>query len=247
MIIDVNTALGHWPFQKFALNSAAKLARHLKSVGIGQALVSSTDAILYPDPAVCNAELFKAVRGHPMLSPVPTVNPALSNWRPIVSAGKVNAVRIVPNYHCYSLTDCALTDLMQALAERKTPLMIQMRVDDERNQYPLMQVAGVAREAVIRFANRFPDMPIICLCAYFGEARELVQNTANVSVDLSFIETFRTLSTLLEQIPAERVLFGSHAPFLYTRSALMKLEAIAGMPAAHQAIAHANAARFTGV
>ncbi|MDD5483180.1 MAG: amidohydrolase family protein [Kiritimatiellae bacterium] len=224
------------------MNSAGALSRRLKAAGIARALVSSTDAILYPDPAACNADLLKAVKGHPMLIPVPVVNPALTNWRAIVSAKNVKAVKIIPNYHNYPLVGPVLAQLMEVLAERKIPLMIQMRAEDERNQYPLMKIPGVDFKAVVQLANDFPAVSIICLCAYFGEAVELAQKTGKVSVDISFIETFQTLPSLLKQIPPQKILFGSHTPFLYTEAAMMKLKTTA--PAARRTIACANARRL---
>ena len=41
-----------------------------------------------------------------------------------------------------------------------------------------------------------------------------------------FTESFKTLPTLLNEIPAERVLFGSYTPFFYTASAVAKLDAL---------------------
>ncbi len=244
MIIDVNTSFGRWPFQEFGLNSAQSLAKHLKSAGITKALISSIDGILYPDSSVCNAELSKAVKSTPMLIHVPIINPTLANWRKTLETNGLKAVKIIPNYHNYPLTDPALAQLMEVLAERKIPLMIQMRVDDERNQYPLMKIPGVDSQAVVQLANTFRKVSIVCLCAYLGEAVELVQKTENVHVDISFVETFQTLSALLRKIPSDRILFGSHSPFLYTESAVMKLKAIRPAAKSYKAVASANARRL---
>ncbi|NLG36007.1 MAG: hypothetical protein GX548_11695 [Lentisphaerae bacterium] len=126
-------------------------------------------------------------------------------------------------------------------------MTIQMRVEDERNQYPLMKVSGVPVAEIITLAKAFPAVPIVCLCAYFGEAVELVQKTQSVHVDLAFLETFRTLPALLAKIPADRVLFGSHTPFLYTRPAVLKLEGIRGTAGDCRAVSRDNAARLFGI
>jgi len=244
MIVDVNTSLGRWPFQNFDVDSAPALARHLHSAGIAKALVSSIDGILYPDPAVCNARLLKMVKLLPMLVPVPVINPVLANWRQALAARGLSAVKIMPNYHNYALADPAVAPLMRVLAGKRIPLMIQMRVDDERNQYPLMKVPGVDWKAVVQLANTFRDVPVVCLCAYRGEALELVQRTGNVHVDIAFVETFRTLPALLRKVPPERILFGSHSPFLYTASAVMKLKTARLAAKAYKAIAWANARRL---
>lgn len=244
MIIDVNTSFGRWPFQKFNVNSTQALAKHLNAAGITKALISSIDAILYPDPSACDAELFKAVKPMPMLIPVPTINPSLANWRKALEANGLKAVKIIPNYHNYPLTDPSVAQLMKVLAERKISMMIQMRVEDERNQYPLMKIPGVDWRAVVQLANTFCEVSIVCLCAYLGEAVELVQKTGNVHVDISFIEVFQTLPTLLRKVPPDRILFGSHTPFLYTESAVMKLKAVHLAAKPRKAIACTNARRL---
>ena len=244
MIIDINTSFGRWPFQNFDVNSAQAMAKHLNSAGITKALISSIDGILYPDPSSCDAELFKTVKSTPMLIPVPTINPGFANWRAAMETSGLKAVKIIPNYHNYRLTDPAVGQLMEVLAERKITLMIQMRVEDERNQYPLMKIPGVDWRAVVQLANTCREVSIVCLCAYRGEAVELVQKTGNVHVDISFIETFQTLPALLRKIPADRILFGSHTPFLYTESAVMKLKTACLAAKPYKAIACANARRL---
>ena len=98
------------------------------------------------------------------------------------------------------------------------------RVEDERNQYKRMKVPGVPLEQVIDLQNRFADETIVCLNTYFKEAVRLGEKTNRVCVDLSFAETFNTVDSLLDHVPADRILLGSHAPFLYTRSAVLKMK-----------------------
>lgn len=223
------------------------MAKQLRTAGITRAFVSSMDAVLYPDPAVCDSELFKTVSAERMLIPVPTVNPCFSDWRTRAAGTGLRAVRIVPNYHQYALDAPAVTCLVDVLSKARMPLIIQMRVDDERNQYPLMKVPGVDCESIIRLANAHKTVPFVCLCAYRYEAVQLVKKTKNVSVDIAFIESFKTLPTLLKEIPAERVLFGSYTPFCYTASAVAKLDALRKMAGtAYKAIAYGNAVRVFG-
>jgi hypothetical protein len=62
-----------------------------------------------------------------------------------------------------------------------------------------------------------------------------------VLVDISHVETFRTLRTLFAQVPYRRVLFGTHAPFLYPRAAVEKLVAPYVTPEERAAVGGANA------
>lgn len=227
-VIDVNVSFGNWPFQKFLQDRAAKLSRHLKSEGISLALVSSIESVFYSDPDVYNRLLLEKLKPDPSLSPVMVFNPFLSGWKQRLAeytdSREIKAVKILPNYHNYSLSSPSVEELVGELIRRKMLLIIQMRMEDERNQYPLLKVAGVEFEQVIKLANRFPQASILCLCPYYQEAIALVKETDNVYVDISFTEQLDTVVSLLKEIPASRVLFGSHTPFLYTRSAVMKIK-----------------------
>ena len=228
MLIDVDVSLGHWPFQKFALDSAAKLTAHLKAEGIDRALVSAVETAFYPDPHEYNIPLFAALAPHPELLPVPVLNPSLPGWEERLSQyaeeHAISAVKILPNYHLYTLDNPQVDRFAESLSERRLTLLLQIRLEDERNQYPPLKIQGVPVDSIIRLGQRFPRLPIICLCPYMGEVVPLVEGSDNIHIDLAFVETLNTVATLLERVPADRVLFGSHTPFLYTRAARMKLD-----------------------
>ncbi len=250
MIIDANVSLGHWPFRKFLPDSAAKLSKHLESEGVSSALVSAAEAGFCLDPDIYNKLLIRKLRPYSNLMPIMVINPSLSNWlktlRRYVDSPEIKAVKILPNYHNYSLARKYVAELMNELTVGKIPLLIQMRMEDERSHHPLLKVSGVDCKEVIKLAGRFPRIPILCLCPYFGEAALLVKETANIYVDISFVERLDTVASLLKEIPATRVLFGSHTPFLYTRSAIMKIKDASISRKDFNAIAFNNARRLFG-
>ena len=247
MIIDANVSFGHWPFQKFPYSTPGELNKDLMKEGISQILVSSLDAVLYPDPELGNEIFLPGLKSYPSLVPVGVINPSLSNWKEALQRcirWGTKAIKIFPNYHYYSLSSPVVDGLMDELVGRKMPLMVQMRLEDERNQYPLLRVSGVEVKKVIKLASHFPEISILALCPYFKEAIDLVKNSANIYVDISFVEILDTVSALLKEIPATRVLFGSHTPFLYTRSAIMKLKAAEISQEDLEAITCGNARRL---
>ena len=250
MLIDVDVSLGHWPFQKFALDTATKLAAHLRAEGIDRALVSAAETAFHPDPHEYTPPLFAALAPHPELHPVPVFNPSLPGWEERLSeyTGEhaIRTVKILPNYHLYPLDDPRVDRFAESLLERELTLLLQIRLEDERNQYPPLQIQGVPVDSIIRLGQRFPRLPILCLCPYMGEVVPLVEGSDNIHIDLAFVETLNTVATLLERVPADRVLFGSHTPFLYTRAACMKLDH-AEIPAASlESISSGNAQRLFG-
>lgn len=219
--IDVNVSLGHWPLQWFDQRTGAELDAHLAAEGIEEAWVSSIDAILYPDVDACDEKLAVQLERFPRLRQVKTINPLLGNFRESFESFGGHAIKLFPNYHQYELSDPRVHELMAAAAQRQTLVMVQIRVDDERNQYPLMKVPGVPVSQVADLARKFPQVNFVALCSHMPEWSQL-RPAENVFVELSFVERFRTLTTALQFLPASRILFGSHTPVLYTRSAVLK-------------------------
>lgn len=243
MTIDVNVNYGFWPFQKFYENSLKKLSNHLNKEEISLGLVSPLEAVFSPDPDVCNRELAGKLKKYKNLLPVAVVNPEIKNWKEILERENYKAIKIFPGYHSFSLADPETIDLIGEINKRKIPLMVQMRMEDERSQYPLLKLKGVEISEIKNLSLKFPQVPVIVLNPYFNEAVELAKNP-NVYVDISFVENFDTLAALLEKIPAENVLFGSHTPFLYTRAAIMKLKCSNISKKDYDRIAYKNASEI---
>lgn len=227
MLFDVNVSLGRWPFQDFAGLTATRLARQLRAEGIDGALVSPVEAMLAPDPEIWNRRLITALKRTPGLIAVPVINPLLANWHETLqralASPDVPSVKVLPNYHLYTPDDPALDALADCMEPHGRPLLMQARVDDERNQYPLMRVPGVDPDAILRFARRHPRLKLVCLGLYLPQVRLLLRKTSNVMADIAFAEHLDTLRTLVNDVPAERLLFGSHTPFFEPRAAVLKM------------------------
>ena len=246
MIIDCNVGFGAWPFARFAENTPAKLDRLLENEGIGRALVSSVEAVLYEEPEECNRELERALARYPRLVPVPVVSPRVKSASAILAKPGIKAVKLIPNYHAYSLSDERAVALCARASERRIPVLVQMRVEDERSHYELLQVPGVKAEEIAALAARLPELTIVALCPYFAEAVSLAA-IPNVYVDISFAEVLDTLGQLCGKVPSGKVLFGSHAPWLYARAAVKKLELSSIGKAERAAIGSRTASGLFGI
>ena len=248
-IVDVNVWLGSWPFQYFQLDTARRLENHLAAEGISRALVGSPEAAFNPDCMASNRLLLKRLGRGVALRPVLAVDPTKGDWKDILSLAKdeaAPAVRLFPNYHCYELDSTPALATVEAIAAAGLALIIQLRVEDERTHHILCKIPGVQVSAVSGLARRFPRLPMIAACVYYHEAVELARQPPNLRIDLSHVETLRTVDSLLKEVPQERVLFGSHTPFLQTRAAVMKLRAPYVPEPIQRAIAWENALSFLG-
>jgi len=244
-MIDTNVSFGHWPWMDFSGLTAQGLAAQLESHGIDEAWVSATESILFPDPDGPDARLVAAFRACPRVVPVKTINLLLGNWRESLARAigplGMRLVKIFPNYHQYSLVSPAAMELASFLAEEGVPLLIALRVEDERSQYPLMKVASVPVHEIVTLAALHPRLRVLVLGAQVGEITALTAGSDNIFCDIAFAETGNVMERLLDSTPVGRLVFGSHTPFFYTRAAVRKLTGACLDEKNRQAIAFENA------
>jgi predicted TIM-barrel fold metal-dependent hydrolase len=243
VIVDCNVSLGHWPFARPTVETARQLEVHLRRHGIERALVSSADAVLYPEPEECNEKLRAALKGFPSLIPVPVLNPRTASAASILEAKGLRALKLIPNYHGYTLTDPRALAICREAARRGVPVMVQMRMEDERGHYELLKVKGVGVEEITALAAEIPGLSLVALCPYFAEASFLAK-VPGVCVDISFTEAPDTLAQLCAAVPASAILFGSHTPLYYTGAATAKLASAEIGEKERQAIGSGNALRL---
>ena len=240
MLIDVSTAVGRWPFCRRQSITPAGLSSLLKRAGVDLALTSSLEAVFHEDPDEDNRLLFHQLGGHKRLVPVPVVNPRMADWRDVVGrwAPKAPAVKILPSYHAFSLADANVAALAAELMRRGKPLMVQMRMEDERVQAPAFRVPPVPVADIVALAGRFPRLNIVALSAYRQEAADLVAQAPRVWVDVSMLDGMDTVGAAvrLNRAFAGRLMLGSHSPLYYTRSAVLKVQTAEVTAAVRQAI-----------
>jgi uncharacterized protein len=226
MFIDVNCSLGNWPFAPFQIRDADALARHLQGEAVDAALVSSVDALFVADPSDHNSRLLNALLPHENLYPVPVLNLRTRTWQRELGAYEreptVRAVKIHPNYHNYEVRDPEVTELAAALIEAGLPLIVALRVADERLHDPRVQVPGVPVDQVAELARFHPRLPVVCTNAYRSEIVR-ANGPENLYFDIAFAEYYKTVRSLAAHVPVTNLLFGSHTPFFVTRAASMKV------------------------
>ena len=248
MLIDTNVSLGPWPFSPIPHRTGTQLVEHLAASGIGAALVSDLRAVFLPDPMPANRQLFAAVKKTPALYPVPILNPALRNWPEQLAecrtAAPIRAVKLLPNYHNYSLQSAHLDGFMAALAEAKLKLILNVRLEDERHKYFALRIKGVPLPALAAFLRKFSGHHPLLTGIYKPDLEKLAQGHANFSSDIAFCEWVNTLQALLKVIPSTRLMLGTCTPLLSTRAEADKLVR-AKIPTAAQAlIGTENARKF---
>ncbi|MFQ5809489.1 MAG: amidohydrolase family protein [Armatimonadota bacterium] len=230
MIVDTNTWVGHWPFQRLVRSTPPELAEHLAAEGIDRAWTAAADAVLYQDPQLGNADWLPAMATHDTLVPVAIIDPSLRNWRDslkqCVEQWGARVVKLVPSYHRLDLESADVDECIEEAADGGLAVSIQYRMEDERRHHLLMKVPAPPTDAIVALAQRHPETKLHVACAYRPEALRMLE-AENLIFEISSLEHMDTLASMTEKIPAERLCFGSHTPFYLARSAVLKVQASA--------------------
>ena len=233
MIIDVNVYLSRWPFRRLPHDTPDSLVGKLRQRGVVQAGAGSFDGLLHKDIASVNSRLVTDCKQHGegMLVPVGAINPMLPDWqedlRRCHEVHQMRAVRIHPNYHGYSLDSALCSELLAAAHSRGLIVQLVITMEDVRVQHPLMQVPIVDTAPLADLVKKFPQLPLVVMnnsaAVRSGPASELAK-VGSVYFELSHFEGVGALESWIKQVPVERILFGSYAPFFNLEAALLKFQ-----------------------
>ena len=231
-IFDANVGVGHWPFRKLAVETAEQLRSELTRAGIKRALVYSINAVFYKDVHSGNMELAELASGESWAHIAAVINPtrpgALDDLNEAVAELATCAVRLFPGYHGYALDDPWVERFLSALREAhpRMPVVITVRLEDERLHHPMARVPAVDLAPVAELASRFPERPFILAGVNLGAAkqvRDAVGADASVFYEISRMTDQEFLRTALEALPAERLIFGTNLPLFNPGSGVQKI------------------------
>jgi predicted TIM-barrel fold metal-dependent hydrolase len=242
-IIDVHTHYAKWPFP-IAQVSPAEMVITLRSHDIQLAIVSSALAILY-DFREGNRILAEAIAPHPELLGYITLNlnyleESLAELDTYLSQPKFVAAKIHPLY-CRQKINCPNGHrLLRALVERDCPLLLHTYSSPLESPWNAVPIAE---------AN--PDLPIIL--AHMGgdawlEGTAAAKESANLYLD--FCATWADADKVawaVQELGAERVLFGSDYTLFDPAHTLGMIEEAAVSAEAKALILRGNAERLFGI
>jgi predicted TIM-barrel fold metal-dependent hydrolase len=252
-LIDTNVTLSRWPGRRLPLDETPALVARLRSQGVRQAWAGSFDGLLHKDIASVNARLAEDCRKHGrgLLLPFGSVNPVLPAWeedlRRCHEDYKMPGIRLHPNYHGYKLDDPAFAKLLDLAVGHGLIVQLVVTMEDERTQHRLMRVPHVDVTPLVALLRSRPGLRIVLLNWSRGVNTGLLAKLSAAGqtyFDIAMQEGVGGVANLLKQVPADRVVFGSYAPFFYFESALLKLRESALSEADMTAVRGGNAGRL---
>ncbi|HEY5909008.1 MAG TPA: amidohydrolase family protein [Verrucomicrobiae bacterium] len=232
-ITDVNVSLGRWPVRRMPLDEPDRLVAKLRSRGVVQAWTGSLEGLLHKNLAAVNERLAEDCRRHGRgrLLPFGSINPSLPEWqedlRHCVEVHRFKGIRLHPNYHGYRLDNPAFARLLQLAARHRLIVQVSLVMEDERMMHPLLRVEPVDTKPLVELARQTPGLRLVLLNALRtlrGEPLRKLTSAADICVEISMLEGVGAIASLLEQVPSDRVVFGSHSPLFYFEAAELKLK-----------------------
>ncbi len=237
-LIDVNVSLGHWPYRRLPLDEPAALAARLVALGFDEAWAGSFEGLLHRDLASVNARLAAACR--PLdglrLRAFGSVNPLLPDWaedlRRCAIEHRMPGIRLHPNHHGYNLTHPSFAPLLHLAAEFGLIVQLVVSTEDTRTQHPLTRVADVDLRPLPDLLRQEPESRVLLLNHRPQALPPEMAGLPNLFFDIARTEGTDGVARLVSLAGPERVLFGSHAPFLIPEAALIRVEEglLAGLP-----------------
>lgn len=222
--MDFNCYCGNWPFFRIRYNTLQKLAQLHSRCGITGGFVSSCEAIFYQDPYEAELQLAKELKGTPYMHAM-VLNPMLPGWRDDLRRAVCNlnikAVRLMPGFHDYALTNPVLDQICDGLRTYHLPLILTLRIRDERTAW-MFHPKSVPLEDVAAFLDKNQDIITMLACTRKAEAIKLsaqFEARDNLFTDVSgFKDDNFAVEEACEAIGKEYIVYGSSAPLLELQS-----------------------------
>jgi len=234
-VIDTNVHLFQWPFRRLSGDTPDELVTQLRNRGVRQAWAGSFEALFCRDISAVNARLATACNksGPGFLIPFGCVNPTSPDWeedlRRCQEEHRMPGIRLYPNYHGYTMADARLIRLLALAASREMIVQIALAMEDQRTQIQWMMVPPVDPGPLAPIVSKLPTLKLVLL----NGANMAIDNTAEIAVlrgaqnvffDIARNEGIGGLEALIASTSSDRVLFGSHFPFFYFESSLLKVK-----------------------
>jgi hypothetical protein len=254
-VIDTNVHLFQWPFRRLSGDTPQELVAQLKGKGVQQAWAGSFEALFCRDVSGVNARLAAACRdqGAGFLVPFGVVNPKSPDWeedlRRCHEDHRMPGIRLYPSYHRYPLTDADFVKLLSLAASRRLIVQIALSMEDPRTQIQWMMAMPADPKPLGPLVAKLPALKLVLLNGANWAGNDdpdivAIRKAENVFFDMAKNEGIGGLEALIAATSPDRIVFGSHFPFFYFESALLKVREADLTGSQRAALTEGNARRL---
>ena len=216
-MFDVNTSIGHWPFRKLENNTAFELKNYLASYGIEGAAVAHNHAACYMNVQESNVELFRDITAEKsgFFRGIATLNPLYAAWEKDLATCRnefnFKAVRLLPEYHNYKLSDNAAAEIITAAAELNMLVVIPNEIVNYRQRHWMESGIPLGCATLLETAKKFPQAKFLFTETAFAD-NPAEPYPENIWFEMSRFQCcFRdTLNKFIAQVGADHVLFAPY-------------------------------------
>jgi uncharacterized protein len=252
-VIDVNCFVGNWPFRRIPYRTVADINGLMARMNVRSALVTPLAGLFYKDCLSAVREMLDELQACASVNmhPVAVVNPAFPGWQDDLATmlddwGCV-AIRLFPNYHGYQLTDSAAEALLDTAQKRQTPVIISVRIEDERLQHWLCRVPPVSHLDLQWVLRAFPKLRLALYDVNPNEVQHLgddIRNHLWASIDTSGRLPQFYMEDMIQQLGSEHIMYGSGMPLKYPECTMQQVMRAAVSEQDKNKILSANAVRL---
>ncbi len=248
-VFDANMSLGRRHDKPVNVDSVQDARSEMDRAGIGRALLYAPHAAIF-DSGEGNRALIETIGGSDDFAPQFVCNPSFDDLGEVmahVDAEGVRSVRMFPGLHNYPFRPWVVGPWLDWLAETGIPVWLPVEhelVGPLPGTYPIDP-----RDIHDTLAER-PDVRAVLSEAKYNDASwalPLVQGLPNLDFEISRFVPGGGLTSVIDAIGPERVLFGSRFPDSALSPQLFSLHRSGLSTDALRAICAGNAERLLGV
>jgi len=229
MIIDVSAFLGLWPFRALRHSGIEGLGHLIGRCGISHALVSPFESIFYRDNRIANGFL-RELAGSKSMSPIAAVNPLLPDVGDLlmeITDRSIRGIKLHPDYHNYGLSCGSAAVALDFAEEQGIPIIIPVRIHDERLHHRFAMVPPTPPKALIEVAKLYPRVDILVCNARSDELTEVLdngRNLGNLYAVVSWVQTEGFVASVVSEYGCDKLMWGSNMPLQYPEPTLEQIK-----------------------
>ncbi len=253
MVIDFSCTVGPWAFRRLPVTTAEGTRKALRRECIDRAVVSSLPAVLYKNPHQGNVHLIEEIgRRSRTFIPFAVLNPEFPGWeedlRRCAEDLGLRGLRLYPNYQGYSLRRRAARNLFARAADLGWPVVVSVRLEDERYHHWRMKVKATPVAYVAEAALKVPDVTVVLSGGSYADIKAFfrtVGDAPNAFAEIGWLKSpLEAVATCVREFGAERLLMGTNFPLMVPWCGTEKVRRAHIPEAAKRAILGENAARI---